>query len=74
MKSQMKPWCRAVIATAVLSVLAACSSSPTSPEPRRVAHIAQPTVAAQPDDLPPDEPCASGWTEIEGKWVCENGI
>jgi hypothetical protein len=52
-------------------LLGACSSaSINEPTNARSVHASQ----ANHDDPPPDQPCASGWQEQDGKWVCPNGL
>ncbi len=46
-----------------------CAAGPTAPV---VTRSVQPT-AANHDDTPPDAPCESGWTQVDGRWVCGNG-
>lgn len=59
---------RLSVVVAVVSVLGACSASATSPDTQ--SRAPRTPSAAQHDNTPPDTPCASGWTLIDGRWVC----
>jgi hypothetical protein len=55
----------AAVGAILLSI--GCAAGPTAPVTRSV----QSQNAASHDDTPPDAPCDSGWTQIDGRWVCE---
>ena len=49
----------------LLGTIAGCAdTSPTAP----AAAKRVPTVSR--DGNPPDEPCASGWILVDGRWTC----
>jgi hypothetical protein len=50
----------------ILSV--GCADGPTAPVTRSI----QSTNAASHDD-PPEGKCASGWVQVDGRWVCDEG-
>jgi hypothetical protein len=52
-----------VCAIAGLATLGGCADkTPTGPSWK------PPSISR--DDNPPDEPCASGWIVVDGRWVC----
>jgi len=57
-----------LVAAGAAIVSIGCAASPTAPVVTR--GIQSPKIAAH-DDPMPDEPCASGWSQVDGRWVCE---
>jgi hypothetical protein len=56
--------------TAILLLgAAACSNDPMSPDR---AHSLRAPETARHDDVPPDQPCLSGWMSVDGRWVCDD--
>jgi hypothetical protein len=59
-----------LVAVGATLLFIGCAESSTAPV---VTRSIQSNSAASHDDSPPDAPCDSGWTQIDGRWVCEGG-
>jgi hypothetical protein len=65
----MRTFARLVVAGATLFSIG-CAASPTAPVVTRSVQSTQ-TAAHDDTETPPEGYCASGWTQTDGRWVCE---
>lgn len=64
----VRNFARLVAVGATISFMG-CAASSTAPVSTRGVHAGS---AANHDDDPPSEYCASGWSQVDGRWVCED--
>ena len=64
----LRTFARLVAVGATISFMG-CAASPTAPVSSRGIHAGD---SANRDGDPPSEYCASGWTQVDGRWVCED--